>query len=264
MGHSFHPSANNRCSAERGPRHRRCRQKTSAPPPHGAGKHRRRALTIQGCFSVGFVVSCLQTAGAATLVVSPDGDDQANGSRTTPFRTIGRAAAAMRAGDVCLVRAGVYRETVRPTSSGEAAKPVVFRNWPGERPVIAGGDPVTDWERVNDNIWRASISWDLGRNNQVFIDGTAGQEARWPTKTNDDPLAWARPRSSGDPAGSPNPTQRATRSSALGSGSRAPARTALSKRSRVCARINSTRSAPGSSSRALPRQRSGSGKPAWT
>jgi len=140
---------------------------------------------------MGVVLSCLPAAaGAATYVVSPAGDDGAPGDRGAPFRTIGKAAVVMVAGDTCLVRAGVYRETVVPAQSGEKGKPLTFRNWPGERPQIVGGDLVTGWERVKGDVWRAPMSWDLGKNNHVFIDGKPGQEARWPSKTNDDPLDW--------------------------------------------------------------------------
>ena len=135
-------------------------------------------------------LSCFSAANAATFVVATNGDDRAEGTRDAPFRTIGGAAAIMEAGDRCLVRAGTYAETVRPARSGAEGSPILIAAWPGERPSVVGCDPVAGWKRVKGNTWRAPMGWDLGKNNQVFIDGSPGQEARWPNKTNADPLDW--------------------------------------------------------------------------
>lgn len=139
---------------------------------------------------IALLAGVAMTASAREYVVSPNGDDGADGSRETPFRTISRAAAAMVPGDVCLVRAGTYRETVRPARSGEPDKPIVFRAWPGERPLVVGSDPVTGWERVKGDIWRAPMDWQAKHGDQIFIDGEPGHEARWPNKANNDPLDW--------------------------------------------------------------------------
>jgi hypothetical protein len=133
-------------------------------------------------------------AGAAEMngdfYVAPDGDDANPGTKAKPFATIQKAADAMKAGDTCFVRAGTYAETVRPARSGKPDAPIVFRNWPGERPKIVGTDAVTGWTREEGDVWAAKLGWDLGKFNQVFIDGKAGFEARWPSKKNDDPLDW--------------------------------------------------------------------------
>ena len=59
----------------------------------------RRTLIMRTCFGIGLALSCLHTTGAATYVVSPDGNDDSDGSTAAPFRTIGRAAGAMAAGN---------------------------------------------------------------------------------------------------------------------------------------------------------------------
>ena len=138
-----------------------------------------------------FLTFCfLVQTEAAEYSVSPDGDDRNDGSRAAPFRTISRAADRMKPGDTCLVRRGTYRETVRPAHSGKPGMPVVFRNWPGERPLVLGTDPVTGWIRTGKNRWSASMAWDLGNHNQVFINGKPGYEARWPSRKSADPLEW--------------------------------------------------------------------------
>lgn len=130
------------------------------------------------------------TAAAREYVVAPNGDDGAAGTREAPFHTIGKAASVLAPGDVCLVRAGTYRETVQPAQSGEAGKPIAFRAWPGERPLVVGTDPVAGWQRVQGDLWRAPLAWDLTDRNQVFLGDQPGQEARWPNKTKADPLDW--------------------------------------------------------------------------
>jgi hypothetical protein len=125
-----------------------------------------------------------------TFVVSPNGNDRADGTASAPFRSLGRAAGIMVPGDTCLVHAGTYRETIRPASSGTSGHPLVFRAWPGERPCITGTDILINWKQVEGDIWCAPMDWTYPQGNQIFIDGKPGQEARWPKKTNTDPLDW--------------------------------------------------------------------------
>ena len=55
------------------------------------------------------------------------------------MRTIQKAASLARAGDTILVRGGVYSEPVVLRFSGQKGKPIVLKNYPGERPVIQPG-----------------------------------------------------------------------------------------------------------------------------
>ena len=128
------------------------------------------------------------TVQAAEYVVARSGDDAAAGSRTAPFRTIQQAASVMRAGDTCLVRAGDYFETVVPAASGTEGAPITFKAWPGEKVTIWGTDTVAYWQPVEGSVYRAPMAWDLGKNNQVFVDGKMANEARWPNVADDDPL----------------------------------------------------------------------------
>jgi hypothetical protein len=75
---------------------------------------------------------------ARTIHVSPSGDDGNSGAQESPLRTIGRAAEVARAGDVVLVRTGAYKGQVFLRHSGEPGQPIVFKNAPGEKPVVDG------------------------------------------------------------------------------------------------------------------------------
>jgi len=112
--------------------------------------------------------------------VAPTGDDKAPGTAAKPFRTIQRAASTMKLTDTCRVHAGTYRETVQPWKSGQEGRPIRFLAEPGEKVVVSGADPVTNWRRHKGNIWKADAALPLGRNNQVFFDGQMMDEARWP------------------------------------------------------------------------------------
>jgi hypothetical protein len=92
------------------------------------------------------------------------------------------------AGDTCLIRAGVYRETVTVVNSGTAGNPITFKAYPGESVTISGADLVTpEWTPYSGHIYRTNLAWNLDvRNgtqvtgNQIFVDGLMMPEARWP------------------------------------------------------------------------------------
>jgi hypothetical protein len=70
--------------------------------------------------------------------VAPGGDDHAAGTRDAPWATLQRAADEVRAGSTVYVRGGVYDQRMVVRSSGTPGRPVVFRNAPGEHPVLDG------------------------------------------------------------------------------------------------------------------------------
>ncbi len=131
-----------------------------------------------------WAASLLACAGAsgATYFVAPDGSDGNDGaSLSSPFRTIQRAAERMVAGDRCCIRAGVYRETLRPKASGTREAPIVFAPYMSEGVTISGADIIGGWVRHTGKICRAPIAWDLGMGfNQVFVDGQMMPQARFP------------------------------------------------------------------------------------
>ncbi|MEK7752925.1 MAG: hypothetical protein AAB654_13470 [Acidobacteriota bacterium] len=125
-----------------------------------------------------------QAAPGATYFVSPDGSDENPGSEEQPFATVQRCADQAEPGDTCLIRGGVYPETVRPARSGTAAARITFRAAEGEIAVITGADLLRDWEPHEGRIWKTRPGWDLGPGkNQVFVDWQMMNEARWPNSS---------------------------------------------------------------------------------
>lgn len=117
---------------------------------------------------------------AATYFVSVKGSDTNSGGESDPFKTIQKAAGLMVAGDVCTIRAGVYRETVMPVNSGTAAAPIKFMAYPGEYVEVNGCDVVTGWNQYKDFIYSATFS---SKVTQVFANGRMVNQAQYPDKS---------------------------------------------------------------------------------
>ena len=116
-----------------------------------------------------------------TWFVAPWGNDAGAGSLASPFRTIQQAAKVAGSGDAVQIRAGVYRESIRPAHSG-----VTFEAYNGEIVTVTGLDQVGGWSAYAGSIYKAPMAWDLGEgNNEVFVDGKLVNEARWPNTGTD-------------------------------------------------------------------------------
>ena len=100
----------------------------------------------------------------------------------------------MVAGDTAYIRAGVYRETVKPVNSGTQAAPITFMPYNGEAVTVSGADviPANSWTPYRGNIYQAPMAWSLVTGpdqypigNQIFLDSQMMIEARWPNTTLD-------------------------------------------------------------------------------
>lgn len=84
------------------------------------------------------------------LHVIPSGSDRADGSQTTPLRTISRAAFLAFPGDTVIVHEGVYRESVSPERGGtNETERITYEAAAGENVVIKGSEEVSGWEQVH-------------------------------------------------------------------------------------------------------------------
>lgn len=72
--------------------------------------------------------------------VSTSGDDSADGSVSSPWRTIQHAADVLGPGDTVTVSGGTYGEQVRPQTSGQPDKPITYRSAIGETVILDGSD----------------------------------------------------------------------------------------------------------------------------
>ncbi len=121
--------------------------------------------------------------GATSYYVDATNGSDTNDGTTlaTPFQTLAAASAIMGPGDTCHIRAGVYRETLRPAASGTAGSPITYTAYNGEEVTISGADVIAGWTLESGSIYSATMAWDLGDgDNQVFVDGQMMHRARWP------------------------------------------------------------------------------------
>jgi hypothetical protein len=110
--------------------------------------------------------------------VSVQGDDQNPGTKDEPFQHIQKFADIAQPGDICLVRKGIYRETVQPKSSGLRGDPILYVAYPGEKVTISGTEPVTGkWSKYKGSIYQIRLDVEC---QQLFMDGEMMIVARWP------------------------------------------------------------------------------------
>ena len=86
------------------------------------------------------------------------------GTREAPFSRIQQAADVAMPGDEVVVFPGIYREAVNPVHGGTAEQRIVYRAAEKGKAVITGAERVTGWERVEQDVWTASVP------NSLFTD----------------------------------------------------------------------------------------------
>ena len=94
--------------------------------------------------------------------VSVDGDDNNPGTVGQPLRTVNAALSKAAAGDIIILRGGVYREKVELKKND-----LTLKNYPGETPVMKGSVVMTGWV-VRGSFWKKYV--DI-QPQQVFVDG---------------------------------------------------------------------------------------------
>jgi alpha-N-arabinofuranosidase len=97
-------------------------------------------------------------APAAEFHVATNGNDVNSGARTSPLRTIQRAAELAQPGDLITVHAGVYRERINPPRGGTSErKRIVYQAAPSERVEIKGSEALTNWVNVQADTWKVTL-----------------------------------------------------------------------------------------------------------
>ena len=123
------------------------------------------------------------TSTAADFYVATNGNDAAPGTLAQPFRTVNRARLAVEALKprvsgrtiTVLIRNGAYylpaTWTFTQNDSGTAATPILYANYPGETPVISGGQHLTSWKQATATSWQTTLP--VGTYfTQLWVNGT--------------------------------------------------------------------------------------------
>ncbi len=96
-----------------------------------------------------------------------------DGTAEHPFKTIQEAANAARAGDIVLVAPGIYREWVKPVSSGTESDRIKYMSMSRGEAVITGAERLTGWEAF-ENVWRIRIPNSYFGDYNPYIDTVHG------------------------------------------------------------------------------------------
>jgi hypothetical protein len=116
---------------------------------------------------------------SADFYVATNGNDSWSGTLAAPnsgnsdgpFATIGKAQAAVRnlvqsspsrtSPATVMLRNGTYfvpqALSFTTADSGTPSLRIIWQNYPGETPVIDGGERITEWTNVSGNLWQAAL-----------------------------------------------------------------------------------------------------------
>ena len=119
-----------------------------------------------------------------TYYVASSGNDSNNGlSAASPIRSLDRVNnLPLQGGDQVLFRRGdTFRGTLLLFRAGRAGQPVVFDAYgTGNKPVVAGSVPITNWTSLGNNIWQANAPALGAQVTGVYSNGTALPLGRYP------------------------------------------------------------------------------------
>jgi len=136
--------------------------KTNRPADRDSGKRAPFRILFAA-----LILSCLPLR-AATYYLSPAGSDGNPGTSALPWKTLRKAAAAVRAGDTVIVRDGTYAGGVWLESPGTSAKPIVFKA-AGRAAVIEGSGAERDAICVSG--YDLGAPWWKGADMHVVLEG---------------------------------------------------------------------------------------------
>jgi parallel beta-helix repeat protein len=158
--------------------------------------------------SIGTVAATLAVMGGTayaanncSLVASPSGSDEANGSLSAPFRTAQKLVDTLAPGQFGCLEAGTYNEDVTFSHGGAAGAPVRLTSYPGQSATLSGrlwvkhGSDYVTVSRLNligansDNLPsptlngdHATFTYDTVTNNHTAICFVVGSD--WGSATN--------------------------------------------------------------------------------
>jgi hypothetical protein len=119
-----------------------------------------------------------------TFYAAPDGGG-ADCSQTAPCSLTGardkvRTVNSSMTGDIVVyLRGGTYQLssafTLTPRDSGMNGYRVIYRAYPGETPIISGGQAITGWTQAG-NVWQANVGAGL-QMRQLYVNGARATRA---------------------------------------------------------------------------------------
>jgi hypothetical protein len=114
----------------------------------------------------------------------PEASDENPGTSAGPFKTIGRAAEVVQAGQRVLIRSGVYREQITPRFGGNGPDAMIsYEAAPGARVVVKGSRVVpSPWKpsrhpgQFSEKLWMTTLPASLFEQDNPFAIENASAE----------------------------------------------------------------------------------------
>ncbi|MBI4687210.1 MAG: right-handed parallel beta-helix repeat-containing protein [Nitrospirae bacterium] len=137
--------------------------------------------------AVCLILSCviLQSVFAADYYVANNGNDNYDGSLSSPWQTIAKVNnRSFQPGDKIHFRCGdTWREQLNVSSSGAANNPITFTSYgdcnSNNKPVINASEAVTGWSQYSGNIYVADIDLSNKLNNLVYNGNFSSDISGW-------------------------------------------------------------------------------------
>ncbi|WP_298369668.1 T9SS type A sorting domain-containing protein [uncultured Lutibacter sp.] len=121
---------------------------------------------------------------AENIYVATNGDDTNNGTINSPFKTFSKAISVMSAGDVCIIREGVYEEELSINKNGSAGNYLTFKAADGETVEIKATSIINGWQLHSGNIYKTNVNMSIAsRFRAVYHNSEYMDLARWPNNT---------------------------------------------------------------------------------
>lgn len=134
-----------------------------------------------------FFLIFAQVLSAKNIYVSNTGNDANDGSENNPYKTFSKAVSVMTAGDVCIIKGGVYEQSLVINKNGNASNYLIFKAADGEKVEIKATTQVTGWQNHQGNIYKAAVSMGIdSRFRAVYHNTNYMDLARWPNNTDND------------------------------------------------------------------------------
>jgi hypothetical protein len=124
---------------------------------------------------------------AQNIYVATDGNDANSGTLEAPYKTFNKAVSVMSAGDVCIIRGGIYEEALVVNKNGTAGNYLTFKAADGETVDIRATSVANGWQLHSGNIYKANVNMTINsRFRAVYHNNEYMDLARWPNNTDND------------------------------------------------------------------------------
>jgi hypothetical protein len=134
------------------------------------------------------LISMTATSNAVTIYVSPLGKDTNPGTQKSPVRSLIRAqilarkAVTQKQNVLVYLRGGRY-ELSAPLRFDQndtlGNQQVTYAAYPGEKPVLSGGEPIKNWQRAPGGLLTTKVGYQF---RQLYINGRPTIRARFPNQ----------------------------------------------------------------------------------